>query len=484
MNADEIRIALENAEGIPEAALRAAVQEAAGLAQAVIAVAQRTANGTMPLPREARLLRFGLHALAAARETSACPAFLALLRRPALELEWLFGVDMTPPVTQLLLGLFDGDDAAVCAVAADPLVDGEVQGALLSALARLVWEGRASRERVLDLLDRFDREAIADIGSLAWLGWQDAILLLGLTDWSERVQRGWDAGRLPWQQDDADRRDWVEQTKEAAAHPDDPARFVERSIVAIDDPVADIGWPGEPASLPGDPPTVDDLLWLELMLWRRVTKGTMSLEEADGFLTALAVGPVRVPPAEFLPQIAGGSTDLPLFDSPEHDTLAGDLLVRRHAAITATLRQAKPIVPWISDDVVDMAGALWARGYVHGVSNHQAAWEPLSGAQRVAERVLMPIAALTPEMAGKGPVDLTADNRRTIVRALPSLVSATRVYWTHGESALFGAQAANDQPANDQPAGAPPRRVQKVGRNEPCPCGSGKKYKRCCGALA
>jgi uncharacterized protein YchJ len=23
---------------------------------------------------------------------------------------------------------------------------------------------------------------------------------------------------------------------------------------------------------------------------------------------------------------------------------------------------------------------------------------------------------------------------------------------------------------------------QKVGRNEPCPCGSGKKYKKCCGA--
>ncbi len=27
-----------------------------------------------------------------------------------------------------------------------------------------------------------------------------------------------------------------------------------------------------------------------------------------------------------------------------------------------------------------------------------------------------------------------------------------------------------------------PVRVQKVGRNDPCPCGSGKKYKKCCGA--
>jgi len=26
------------------------------------------------------------------------------------------------------------------------------------------------------------------------------------------------------------------------------------------------------------------------------------------------------------------------------------------------------------------------------------------------------------------------------------------------------------------------RSEKKVGRNDPCPCGSGKKYKKCCGA--
>jgi preprotein translocase subunit SecA len=28
------------------------------------------------------------------------------------------------------------------------------------------------------------------------------------------------------------------------------------------------------------------------------------------------------------------------------------------------------------------------------------------------------------------------------------------------------------------------REVPKVGRNDPCPCGSGKKYKNCCGRMA
>ncbi|MAM95947.1 YchJ family protein [Parvibaculum sp.] len=32
--------------------------------------------------------------------------------------------------------------------------------------------------------------------------------------------------------------------------------------------------------------------------------------------------------------------------------------------------------------------------------------------------------------------------------------------------------------------GVRPRRVEKVGRNDPCSCGSGKKYKKCCGIAA
>jgi uncharacterized protein YecA (UPF0149 family) len=38
-----------------------------------------------------------------------------------------------------------------------------------------------------------------------------------------------------------------------------------------------------------------------------------------------------------------------------------------------------------------------------------------------------------------------------------------------------GEQAAESRPASVK------RQGDKVGRNEPCPCGSGKKYKRCCG---
>ena len=50
------------------------------------------------------------------------------------------------------------------------------------------------------------------------------------------------------------------------------------------------------------------------------------------------------------------------------------------------------------------------------------------------------------------------------------------------------APAKRVQVANPVTFGAPdgtkrkPAKSDKVGRNDPCPCGSGKKYKKCCGA--
>jgi preprotein translocase subunit SecA len=38
--------------------------------------------------------------------------------------------------------------------------------------------------------------------------------------------------------------------------------------------------------------------------------------------------------------------------------------------------------------------------------------------------------------------------------------------------------------SNDDEKPAPVRAEAKPGRNEPCPCGSGKKYKKCCGKSA
>ncbi|HZL45165.1 MAG TPA: YchJ family metal-binding protein [Opitutaceae bacterium] len=54
----------------------------------------------------------------------------------------------------------------------------------------------------------------------------------------------------------------------------------------------------------------------------------------------------------------------------------------------------------------------------------------------------------------------------------------------HVETALFGREEGRwVYTGFVQPKGQTVRReTPKVGRNDPCPCGSGKKYKKCCGA--
>lgn len=61
------------------------------------------------------------------------------------------------------------------------------------------------------------------------------------------------------------------------------------------------------------------------------------------------------------------------------------------------------------------------------------------------------------------------------------MYNAPRTY-THAEAGALNDEAdADDAPAVPQ---TPFVRGDKVGRNDPCPCGSGKKYKHCHGQLS
>jgi preprotein translocase subunit SecA len=76
--------------------------------------------------------------------------------------------------------------------------------------------------------------------------------------------------------------------------------------------------------------------------------------------------------------------------------------------------------------------------------------------------------------------------------ALPQQLSAPELNagGAFAQSGKTAAAAPPEQPTDVvseaiQAAATPVRRdVPKVGRNEPCPCGSGKKFKNCCGKNA
>ena len=70
----------------------------------------------------------------------------------------------------------------------------------------------------------------------------------------------------------------------------------------------------------------------------------------------------------------------------------------------------------------------------------------------------------------------------TDVEAVQSQRSApAAMQFQHEEASSLASAAPGDMPTAQRPI---TRQGRKVGRNEPCPCGSGKKFKHCHGALA
>ncbi|MBO5967344.1 MAG: preprotein translocase subunit SecA [Clostridia bacterium] len=67
--------------------------------------------------------------------------------------------------------------------------------------------------------------------------------------------------------------------------------------------------------------------------------------------------------------------------------------------------------------------------------------------------------------------------REVLTRKLPEVITITPAMLKNLQMGRAGASARNAKPLT--PA---QRRAEKVGPNDPCPCGSGKKYKKCCGA--
>ena len=70
--------------------------------------------------------------------------------------------------------------------------------------------------------------------------------------------------------------------------------------------------------------------------------------------------------------------------------------------------------------------------------------------------------------------DIKENTVVTLLAGSPSLESAKRVQVAKPTSAGFA--------GDEKPRRKPVKAAAKVGRNDPCPCGSGKKYKKCCGA--
>ena len=203
----------------------------------------------------------------------------------------------------------------------------------------------------------------------------------------------------------------------------------------------------------------------------------MNLEMLDGFFAALICGPINVPPSEYLPEIWGGDmVNEPTFQTQPVLQEFISLLTRHWNVTCETLRSGEVFLPLLLDDEDGVARANdWANGFMRGMQMRREDWATLMDDEEHAGS-LVPILALAneqhpdPEMRPyKEPI--SADMRGRLIAAAAAGVMAIYDYF-EAERILARRGAA------------PFRREEpKVGRNQPCPCGSGKKFKHCCGKV-
>lgn len=202
----------------------------------------------------------------------------------------------------------------------------------------------------------------------------------------------------------------------------------------------------------------------------------MMVDTLDGFLTAVALGPVDIPVPQWLPRVWGPEEkDTPRFRNEEQADRILALIVRQlngiHRTLQLDIANYAPIVDVVTVDEVDYDDAeMWAFGFMAGINLARTAWQPVFENPEVLQHLkpifLLSAKNLTDEQKRETE---TPQQRAALAAQLPATVAALFNFW---------------QPYRKAEAPEPLRVETKVGRNDPCPCGSGKKFKKCCGAEA
>ncbi|HJT14738.1 MAG TPA: UPF0149 family protein [Dongiaceae bacterium] len=478
MTLDEIRHQLSTARDIPEAALAAAINQSEALMPEVLRLIDLACDHVMLTRPEERQLFYGVHVLAAARRTELYDPLLRLTAERSGDFEWLLRDAL---LHALLISSADAESKPPYWLLTDPTVDGDAKSDLFQLIAWMVWQGRASREEFIAFLDRFDRDASEEPEDMVWYGWQEAISLLGLTQFEERVRAGWDAGRLPWDRD-VDHEAWRETLHRSADGTSGPSRFEEVDLAPITDlpetlrrilfhgfgDWEDEGGERDPARHIRLIP--DEIAWLRAFLEDEIVPpDAMTLESLDGFLTGLAAGPGEAPRETWWPRIWSESNEEPEFETDAQGPYVRELIERHLQTIHQRLEAGYRHDPLVSEDSPPEAIEEWAFGFASVLDVQPGSWDTIAD-HKQAGMAVASIAMLLPprELAdGEEKVEsLDDDARRVVVGNLPHLIRMVYAFW-HGQPV---------QPLIE------PRRAHKIGRNEPCPCGSRRKYKKCCGA--
>jgi uncharacterized protein len=218
-------------------------------------------------------------------------------------------------------------------------------------------------------------------------------------------------------------------------------------------------------------------VWSSYLASPAAAKTAMSPLELDGYLTGIVVTPQAAPilPSAWMAELWGAE---PIFeDEAQIKAVLGAVMIRYNSLLRDIDRslerlEADRIVDYrplfLSGDQKPTHDAVrtWVRGFWKAMELAPVTWSALVEDERtkiiIAPFVgFLDIVKIEPHEVPNDIDDRLDEDAVLIPRMILVLRKLARI------------REAGNRPT-------PSHRRSKVGRNDPCPCGSGNKYKRCC----
>lgn len=207
---------------------------------------------------------------------------------------------------------------------------------------------------------------------------------------------------------------------------------------------------------------------------------SMDVSTLDGFLTAIVCGPKTIMPSEWMRWVwdMERGEDAPKFESRAQARRIVGLLVRHMNDIARTLRETpdryKPLLmenPNEGDPIPILDE--WCLGFMKGVRLDLEGWAPvvIGKPDWISTITLYGTEEGWEALKKK---DLSLEEHRALAAGLAETVRKIHALWLEQRERQV---AEGKAPAVVRRA--PLRNPGTVGPDDPCPCGSGKKYRQC-----
>jgi len=209
---------------------------------------------------------------------------------------------------------------------------------------------------------------------------------------------------------------------------------------------------------------LDDFLCSDI-----VPKTAMDASTLEGFLAALVIGPDVVPPSQYMPWVwdmYNGEEEV-IYDSMEQANESMNLIMQVWNNIAKGYSENPSVFQPAYFRAIEWGAAEWCEGFLLGTQLSNKTWDNLWIKQ---PELATPFMRLGDEMG----LEITKKEKdaEKWMDAVPGALEGIHAFWLEQRKDSKGNVTVSSMPITREP---------KVGRNESCPCGSGKKFKKCCG---